>query len=174
MIGYEILTRQVVFEGAPVNLIVTLITESGQKSDIKLFTDVESCWEQPTDLEIFTSRRTSQKDIVENCWQTRPDDRPQISNVKEHLNDLAPKKAIYYKRTHAAVDKMIRKRKLKAELLLNKRLRETFATKVSRLILILAIMLTTPAFVGFVFRPNSDYKGNESIGSFLVLQWTSI
>ena len=45
MIGYKILTRQVIFEGAPVNIIVTLITESDEKLDVKLFTDVESCWD---------------------------------------------------------------------------------------------------------------------------------
>jgi len=118
MIGYEILTRQVVYEGAPIAVVLPLIKSTGQKPDIKCLHDVAGSLEQNrNNLEIFAELDK----IVESCWQTIPDARPDAIDVKKRLDVLAHSKKIYDKITNSDVNKVIKKRKLKPQFLSSNR-----------------------------------------------------
>ena len=94
MIGYEIITRQVVFKDAAVTLdvLVTLIMSNGLKPNEKLIKEVkESLPENSIDSKIFDHLRA----IVQACWKTLPEERPKVSTVKKHHQQNPPLSEIY-------------------------------------------------------------------------------
>ena len=110
MIGYEILTRNVVFSGAsvPHEVIKHLIRE-GQKPDERPLNEVAySLMENSIESVIFAHL----KKIVERCWQTKREDRPKIFEVKQSLDELAKDKVIYDRASEAEIEALIKKRKM--------------------------------------------------------------
>jgi len=114
MIGYKILTRQVVYAGAAsFDLIIVSIISRDQKPDVDCLDDVaESLEQNKNNLEIFKKLEK----IVKSCWQTDPDDRPEISDVKKRLDEFAQTKLIYDKITDRDVKNVIERKKLKSKL----------------------------------------------------------
>jgi len=175
MIGYEILTRQVVYEGAPFNLIVNLNIAKGQKPNLKCLQNVAELLEQnKNDLEIFSELNK----IVQSCWQTTPDDRPEISEVQKRLDELAQTKLIYNKRTDGAVENIIEQRRLNSHLPLRiypstiKRLNILLNQSKKWFLLILAVVFTFPSFL--LFSKQSYSNNNVSGSSFLVIDQTEL
>ena len=94
MIGYEILTRKAVYEGASCNL-VEIAKRRGVKPQKKFIDDVEKDLKRTSDKEIFLDL----KKTIKQCWKTDPSKRPSICNVNQHLVDLAHSQKIYDRKT---------------------------------------------------------------------------
>jgi len=173
MIGYEILTRQVVYGGAPFDLVVDLIISKGQKPDIKCLHNVaESLQQNKNDLKIF---RELEK-LVKICWQTAPGDRPEISDVEKRLDELANSKLIYDKVTDGDIKKIIKKRELISELPLRIRRSNLKDKKQAKnWLLFIPAAMVIGLIASLIFLPateksfrNNNNKNASSL-SFLVL-----
>ena len=112
MIGYEIITRHVVYSGNSVayDTLVCLIKTVGQKPD-ESYLETDALMEANSDLEIYAELVNT----VRQCWQFASKDRPKISNVKTKLNGLAMLNEIYDKKTDENAKSLIVKRKLNLE-----------------------------------------------------------
>ena len=112
MIGYEILTRNAVYSGASVSheVVLNKIMFRGQKPDVTLMNEVENSLRVKTinDFEIFREL----DEIVKQSWETEPEDRPKIRDVKKRLEDLAQSKKIFEKATDKAAKEVIKRKKL--------------------------------------------------------------
>ena len=114
MIGYEIITRKKVYSGtnAPSNIIKDWILR-GEKPDLSCIDEVANALKKKrSNLAIFDEL----KDTVYQCWQTKAEDRPNISVVEKRLNKLAQNEQIYDRETNSQVSYLISHRKLKSSL----------------------------------------------------------
>ena len=89
MIGYEIITRNQVFStsgSALPRLILQLIKDNGQKPNTQLIDDVkQSLIDDESNRKIcFQLEKT-----IIKCWQTNPEDRSTIKEVKDKLKTIA-------------------------------------------------------------------------------------
>ena len=87
MIGYEIITRQEIFQGSartPIQTILFLIESKGQKPNANFFDEAEKSLKYERDLQVFCDL----KKIVTDCWQTNAKDRPPIEKVKKELENF--------------------------------------------------------------------------------------
>ena len=102
MIGYEVLTRTAVYSGAGVStgVVLNLIMFEGQKPDETIMNEVENSLRVKTSNESEIFRALNK--IVKQSWETEPDDRPKIADVKNRLEDLVQSKMIYDKATDKA------------------------------------------------------------------------
>ena len=110
MIGYEILTRKAVYSGASVSsaAVLSLIKLEGQKPDVTIMNQVEtSLKEISNDSQIFGVL----VEIVKQSWETDPEDRPKIADVKKKLTNLAQSKKIYDKATNEDAEAVVERRK---------------------------------------------------------------
>ena len=177
MIGYEILTRNVVFSGAPSDLVIKLIIETGQKPDVECLLKVEKSLEQnKDDKEIFNKL----EDEVKMCWQTEVVHRPLISDVKKRLEELPPAKKYNPTTIDDAAKTVIEQRKLKKKLPLRerpgkmattKKVRKTFLEYASKQALVFLLVLgITAAVILFPTFSNSELPlSNNNKGYFLIL-----
>ena len=90
MIGYEILTRSLVFRpaGASFNVVVDAISTLGQKPNPQPVRDVENELkkeEHLEDYEIFKIMKSS----MENCWKHSPNARPKMRDTWKSLAEFA-------------------------------------------------------------------------------------
>ena len=94
MIGYEILTRKTVCSNSSlsVDLVEHMIKTKGQKPDTSLIDEVGSSLEENS-IEFIIFQKLEEK--VYQCWQTKSEDRPKISEVKKQLDQLAQRQRIY-------------------------------------------------------------------------------
>ena len=118
MVGYEILTRQVIYSGGgvPGDLLLSLIMQTGLKPNEKSLDDVANdIKENSGDLAVLHKLRM----LVEQCWQFDPKDRPKIFDVKKNLDQLSRTENIYGDETDNAVKLFIEKIQLQSERHLN-------------------------------------------------------
>ena len=111
MIGYEILTRKLVYSGAEKNLYFKLINEikNVQKlNTIHIDKVLDSLKSNSSESVIF--RRLNE--IVYECWEFKAFDRPKISEVKERLDKLAHDEQIYDEATDDKAESLIKRRNL--------------------------------------------------------------
>ena len=109
MIGYEILTRKRVFAGAAIrsDKLLHLIMTQGLKPstvEVKKFL-MQNCKDSEICLEL--------EEIVKQCWQTMPEERPKISELKQRSNELVQNKIIYDKASDEEIETLIEKRNLR-------------------------------------------------------------
>ena len=111
MIGYEIITRKVVYSGnqVPHDTLIDLIKTKGQKPDLSCIDEVANNLEKNSSDSAILHELN---EIVSQCWQTKAADRPKISDVKQRLKKLATKEQIYSKKTNSKVEQLISSRKL--------------------------------------------------------------
>ena len=165
MIGYEILTRTVVYSGVAISsdLLLRLIKETGQKPDVECLSKVGKSLEQNRyDKETFNKL----EDEVKKCWQTDAKDRPLISDVKKRLEKLALAKQIYDKTTDDTVKTVVGQRNLKEKLLSQECTRKMATIKkvVKWLVLISLAVISFPAF-----SVDKLSFSNDTMGYFLIL-----
>ena len=124
MIGYEIITRQTVYSGSQVPhvVLVCLIETKGQKPFKSHLEEVaRSLIKSNADSEIFTVL----KDIMKQCWETNPADRPTIREVKVHLDELVRSQNINDASTDEAAQKVQEKLDLRLSMTQDPDLSET-------------------------------------------------
>ena len=113
MIGYEILTRKAVYSGASVSHEVVLnnIMFHGQKPNVTLINEVKNSLllKCRDDSEIFREL----DEIVQQSWETEPEDRPKITDVRKRLEEMTHLKNIYDKATDKAANEVVERNKLK-------------------------------------------------------------
>ena len=88
MICYEIITRNQAFatsKNALPGLILQLIKDNGQKPNLELIKHVKQSLIDESDCKICFQLENT----VEKCWQTNPEDRPTIKEVKNKLKTIA-------------------------------------------------------------------------------------
>ena len=115
MIGYEIITRKVVYSGnqVPHDALIDLIKTKGQKPDPSCIDEVANNLEKNSSDSTVLDELNK---IVNQCWQTKAEDRPKISDVEKRLNELATKQQIYSKKTNSKIEQLISRRKLNTPL----------------------------------------------------------
>ena len=107
MVGYEILTRQA--ENSEGNASLNVVPQFGLKNCLD---DVANNIKNNSgDLAIFNKL----KELYRQCWQFDPQHRPNMSDVKKDLYQLARNEKIYDDETDHAVKLLIEKKKLKSE-----------------------------------------------------------
>ena len=148
MIGYEILTTKAVYSGAGVStgVVLNLILFEGQKPDETIVNEVENSLFVKTsnDSEIFRELNK----IVKQSWETDPEDRPKIADIKKRLEDLAQSKMIYDKATDKAAKAVPESKKLQPTLkYFEERPKNTTATKQWFMLSILTILIFFVAFI---------------------------
>ena len=104
MIGYEIITRKIVYQGARHDLVEMAKKDRGEKPQEELIDEVEKNLKQPRDKNIFIEL----KNTIKQCWETDPDDRPDILEVSQQLADFAQSQRIYDRLTDLQARKIIK------------------------------------------------------------------
>ena len=108
MVGYEILTRKAIFSGSNVNydLLMHMIKTEGQKPNTTLIDEIARYMEKGSfEATIFQEL----KEIVFHCWETKPEDRPKISQVKERVDQLVQTQKIHDEATDQEAMSLVKK-----------------------------------------------------------------
>ena len=114
MVGYEILTRKTVFSeiAVPYELLILAIRDKGQKPNTEL---IDKTAEELIEVKSVSDTKIFDqlKDTVYQCWRTEPGSRPNISEVKQRLDNLAQKQKIYEKAIDKEAISLIKRRNLR-------------------------------------------------------------
>ena len=111
MIGYEIVTRRRIFDGCQVSpkLLLHLIMQNGQKPDKNWINEVALGLNDGKDKEILRVL----EEVVCGCWETKPEKRPKISEVKNQFDSLKLFKKSCDAETQATARSIIQQRNLR-------------------------------------------------------------
>ena len=115
MIGYEIITRKAIFSESKVGIgtLICLISETGQKPCETSISVTASTIENNSKAKKIFDCLSS---VMRRCWQTTPEDRPKIADVKQDLNRLAHSENIFDEAADAEAKYLVDRRKLKSKL----------------------------------------------------------
>ena len=167
LIGYEILTRRAVYIGAGASseVVLHLIKFEGQKPDETLMNEVETLLkENSNDSEIFRELI----EIVKQSWETDPEDRPKIADIKKKLEILVQSKKIYDKATDKEAEAVVKSRKSPSTPSLQKHQpsKITAMKQWKKRVVISAILSMLVLFAALIIR-NLDSNADVSHNGFL-------
>jgi len=139
MIGYEIITRKVIFSGCSESLsvLLELIAEKGQKPSTNCIDIIKSTLQEHSSESVIF--RTL-KEIVYDCWQIKAKERPKISDVQQRFDKLVQNVNMDDKDTDSRAAELIKRRKLRPELSVEKSKLTAIAQKVILILIFILIL----------------------------------